>query len=151
MLSSYDDFFKLKFSNVKLYKPRKDTCKTCDTYAVRCKDPSLSADDKTDNEIRHSYHLAKAEAGYGLHKTLQTGVTESTMFLSMDLQQALPTPKVTTGIALYKIKMWTNSFNIRQERAIWSSVMKFRARGVPSNCEVASLSFSSEENDDVLG
>ena len=92
MLSSYDDVFKLKFSNVKLYKPRKDTCKTWDTYAVCYKDLSLSVDNKRDNEIRHSHHLVKAETGYSLPKALQTSVTESTMFLCMDLQQALPTP-----------------------------------------------------------
>ncbi|KAK4298974.1 hypothetical protein Pmani_028716 [Petrolisthes manimaculis] len=60
----YDDIFKMKFSNVKLYKPRKDTCKTCDSYAVGCIDSSLSTDDKRDNEIRHSHHLAKAETGH---------------------------------------------------------------------------------------
>ena len=81
----YDDVFKLKFSNVKLYKPHKDKCKMCGTYAVRCKDSSFSVDDKRDNEIRHSHNLTKAETGYGPPKTLQTSIIESTMVLCMDL------------------------------------------------------------------
>ncbi|KAK4308972.1 hypothetical protein Pmani_019377 [Petrolisthes manimaculis] len=143
----YDDIFKMKFSNVKLYKPRKDTCKTCDTYAVRCKDPSLSTDDKRDNEIRHSHHLAKAETGYRLPKTLQTSVTESTMFLCMDLQQALPTPKVTTGIAFYKRKMWTYNFNIhdyitgRGHMFVWDEVTA--KRGAIEICSCISKFFET--------
>ena len=103
---------KAHFPHIRLYKPRQDTCKSCDVYAIKSKDPSLTEDDRRKNEIRHSLHLAKAEKGYGLPKTLIGSTPDTTMVVCMDLQQALPTPKISTGIAFYKRKMWTYNFNI---------------------------------------
>lgn len=149
----YDDTFKMKFSNVKLYKPRKDTCKTCDTYFVRCKDSTLSADDKRDIEIRHKHHLAKADTSYALPRTLQATITEPTMILCMDLQQALPTPKVTTGITFYKRKMWTYNFKIhdymigRGHMFVWDEVTA--KRGAIEICSCISKFFEMFVPDEV--
>ena len=102
----YDDILKTHFSHLKLFKPRQDTCKTCDIYSARTKDPTLTQEEKTADEERHALHLEKAETGYNLPNNLLISNTNNTvMVLCMDLQQALPTPKVSTGISFYKRKM----------------------------------------------
>lgn len=48
--------------------------------------------------------------------------------MSMDLQQALPTPKVSTGITFYEWKIWTYNFNIHDHKSskahmiVWDEV-----------------------------
>ena len=124
----YDDTLKAKYPNLKLYKPRQDTCKTCDTYAVKCKDPLLTADDKKTLEVQHAFHLCRAEQGYKLPKIMVQNADNTSMVVCMDLQQALPTPKVSTGIAFYKRKMWTYNFNIHDYKTgraymfVWDEV-----------------------------
>ena len=143
----YDDLFKLKFSNVKLFKPRKDTCKVCDTYIIRSKDTCLCAAEKRDIEIHHKLHLAKADTGYDLPKTLLESINDTTMILCMDLQQALPTPKVTAGIAFYKRKLWTYNFNIHDYKTgrghmfIWDEVTA--KRGAIEICSCISKFFDT--------
>ena len=57
-------------------------------------------------------HQSKADKGYQLVKELTKDADDSTWVVVMDLQQALPTPKVTAGIAFYKRKLWTFNFCI---------------------------------------
>lgn len=73
-------------------------------------------------------HLAKADLAYKFPKQLIHDTNNTTMILCMDLQQALPTPKVTAGISFYKRKMWTFNFNIHDYKSgkghlfIWDEV-----------------------------
>lgn len=137
----YDDILKSHFPHLKLYKPRQDTCKTCDIYNVRSKDPTLTREEKTANERKHSLHLEKAETGYNLPNTLLISNNSNTvMILCMDLQQALPTPKVSTGISFYKRKMWTYNFNIHDYRRgkahlfVWDEVTAKRGANEICSC-----------------
>lgn len=124
----YDDVMKAHFPHLKLYKPRQDTCKTCDMYAIKVKDPAITADNRKTIDIRHALHLAKAEQGYRLPKKLAGDTPDTTMVVCMDLQQALPTPKVSTGIAFYLRKMWTYNFNVHDYKTgkghmfVWDEV-----------------------------
>lgn len=45
-------------------------------------------------------------AGFDLSKKIRAERVSNTMVVCMDLQQALPTPKVSKGIALRKTKIW---------------------------------------------
>ncbi|KAK4323209.1 hypothetical protein Pmani_006088 [Petrolisthes manimaculis] len=112
----YDDMLKLHFPKLQLYKPRTDTCKKCDTFQIKIKNPELPAEQKKELETQHAIHLAKASKGYELPNKLLTDRGNNVMVLCMDLQQALPTPKISTGIAFYKRKMWTYNFNIHDYR-----------------------------------
>ncbi|KAK4325167.1 hypothetical protein Pmani_004320 [Petrolisthes manimaculis] len=124
----YDDMLKLHFPKLQLYKPRTDTCKKCDTFPIKIKNPELPAEQKKELETQHAIHLAKASKGYELPNKLLTDRGNNVMVLCMDLQQALPTPKISTGIAFYKRKMWTYNFNIHDYRTkighmfIWDEV-----------------------------
>ncbi|KAK4317750.1 hypothetical protein Pmani_011188 [Petrolisthes manimaculis] len=124
----YDDMLKLHFPKLQLYKPRTDTCKKCDTFQIKIKNPELPAEQKKELETQHAIHLAKASKGYELPNKLLTDRGNNVMVLCMDLQQALPTPKISTGITFYKRKMWTYNFNIHDYRTkighmfIWDEV-----------------------------
>lgn len=137
----YDDILKAHFFHLKLYKPRQDTCKTCDIYSARSKDPTLTQEEKTTDEERHALHLEKAETGYNLpNNLLINNISNTVMVLCMDLQQALPTPKVSTGISFYKRKMWTYNFNIHDYRSgkahmfLWDEVTAKRGANEICSC-----------------
>ena len=66
----YDDTLKSQFPYLKLYKPRKDTCKLCDIYNIKSADTTLSETYKTELENTHNHHILKAEKGYELPKKL---------------------------------------------------------------------------------
>ena len=66
----YDDTLKSQFPYLKLYKPRKDTCKICDIYNIKKADKTISETDKNVLKVTHDHHILKAEKGYGLPKTL---------------------------------------------------------------------------------
>ena len=136
----YDDMLKLHFPKLQLYKPRTDTCRKCDTFQIKIKNPELSAAEKKQLETENAVHQVKASAGYELPKKLLTERGNNVMVVCMDLQQALPTPKVSTGIAFYKRKMWTYNFNIHNYRTgighmfIWDEVTANRGAIEISSC-----------------
>lgn len=149
----YDDMLKMHFPKLQLYKPRTDTCKKCDTFQVKRKNRELSTEDKKELENQQAIHLAKAGKGYELPKILLTNRGNNTMVLCMDLQQALPTPKLSTGIAFYKRKMWTYNFNIHDYRTnighmfIWDEVTA--KRGAIEICSCISKFVDLYVTDDV--
>ena len=55
-------------------------------------------------------HLKKQQAAQGMMKSY-TGITDDSLeVIAVDLQQALPTPKLTCNAQYYKRKMWTYNF-----------------------------------------
>lgn len=65
----------------------------------------------------HTLHLVKAEASYNFPKSLINNTNNTVMVLCMNLQQALPTPKVYIDIAFYKRRMWSYNFNIHNYKS----------------------------------
>ena len=95
------------------YRPRSDTCKTCDSLNVR-----ISAEEdvqaKSQLECELQLHHCKAEGAYQqLKEDIALCRTSSDVdMLTFDLQQSLPTPKLATNVAFYKRQMWTYNLGI---------------------------------------
>ena len=68
--SYYDNMFKTHFPNLKIYLPRKDTCRICDSHKIQMKDSTLPHDLKAQMINMHRVHLLKADTGYKLPNKL---------------------------------------------------------------------------------
>ena len=62
--------------------------------------------------MQQQVHLTKADKGYALAKKWETTAGDDTWVNVMDLQAALPTPKLSSNFAFYKRKLWTFNFGI---------------------------------------
>ena len=58
------------FPEIKLSKPRSDTCKICDIYQIQLKNGSLSEEARRKLELEYLHHHKKAAEGYKLTKKL---------------------------------------------------------------------------------
>ena len=58
------------FPEIKLSKPRTDTCKICDMYQIKLKYVSLTEEARRKVEVDYLVHHAKAEEGYALTKKI---------------------------------------------------------------------------------
>ena len=84
------------------YRPRSDTCKTCDSLNVR-----ISAEEdiqaKSQLECELQLHHCKAEGAYQQLKedTALCRMSFDVDMFTFDLQQSLPTPKLATNIVFF--------------------------------------------------
>ena len=101
------------YSFYSFYSPKSDTCKTCDTFVVK-------VDSKEDAAIKRrlsaswDLHKCKAERAYAVLKG-NTALAQSDPKVDMitfDLQQSLPTPRISTGNVFYKRQLWTYNLGI---------------------------------------
>ena len=98
--------------NTSFQCPKSDTCLTCDGLNVK-----IAATKGNESQIfinEKELHMRKAECG-------QKNISDYTEIarnnpnyhvITFDLQQALPTPKLSTGPAFYKRKLWTYNFSV---------------------------------------
>jgi hypothetical protein len=99
--------------NLAFKKPQLDTCNLCDTLAIQIKATS----DETDKEvlrIKQVEHHTQADKAYAA-KSLDKDATANDItkrVYTFDLQQCLPTPYLTTGVAFYKRQLWTFNLTI---------------------------------------
>ncbi|KAB0802996.1 hypothetical protein PPYR_05182 [Photinus pyralis] len=94
-LSSYSNIFSTKF-NLSFGYPRSDTCSVCDA--------GKNTDIHTEN-----YKAAFASQKRDREKPM----TENNIcYLTMDLQQTMPLPKLSTSKAFYLRQMWYYNFGI---------------------------------------
>ena len=85
-----------EFKNLSLNKNRQDTCKTCDNFKKQLAECSF--EDKRRIEIQRDLHHARADRGYQIPKEIVEKDDANSMVVCLDLQQALVTPKLTSGI-----------------------------------------------------
>lgn len=102
--------------NISFKSPKSDTCQRCDSLAVAIKHAKISNDDNELNslELQQQLHHRKAEAG---QKEISKASNEARQnsgvhVITFDLQQTLPTPKLTTGPMFYKRKLWCYNLSI---------------------------------------
>ncbi|KAJ8886584.1 hypothetical protein PR048_012796 [Dryococelus australis] len=88
--------------NLHFQTPRKDTCKTCDLCNIKKKYPNLTLREKMEMETSHELHLRKAEKSRECIKHDSSCTNARTHVISMDLQKALPSPKLTVSDTYYK-------------------------------------------------
>ena len=111
-LHYYEDCLKKYFKDLKITKPKSDTCKICDKIFLDIKDTRFSLQERRKMQIKLELHQCKAARGYALPKEIIAFVGDDTMVICLDLQQALVTPKLPTNIVFYKRKEWTYNFGI---------------------------------------
>lgn len=111
----YFDVLKQSFPMLKFQKPRKDTCKKCDSYKIRVSVPGITEEYKTQLINEHQTHLIEAETAYNMPKLLLERKPNA-LIVCFDLMKALVTPKLCTGIAFYKRKMCTYNLDIHNYR-----------------------------------
>ena len=100
---SYQNLRKREFKNLSLNKNRQDTCKICDNFDKQLKECSL--EDKRRIEIQRDLHHARAARGYQIPKQIVDTDDANSKVVCLDLQQALVTPKLTSGVCYYKRKV----------------------------------------------
>ena len=111
--STYRRIFCEQF-NFGFGSPRSDTCKTCDSFNCRIKDstdPVSTVQLQNDLEEHHKI----AQLGFeSLQRDteLARSSSESTLVISFDLQQNLPTPHITTGLVFYLRQLWVYNLGI---------------------------------------
>lgn len=102
----YRGIFYTKF-NISFRVPQQDTCKVCDAAAVRGREaPSAE-------ELRmHQERAEFAQNSFKEDKRRCRQPGSNIACMTMDLQQALPTPKIETSEVFYLRKLWTYNFGI---------------------------------------
>lgn len=109
----YRRIFCLEF-NIGFKLPRSDTCQYCDKLKIdldsNIHDAKLTAKIKKEQECHHNIAEARQE---NLKTTSEEARTlKNADVIALDLQQNLPTPSLTVGLAFYSRKAWTYNFGI---------------------------------------
>ena len=94
------------------HSPKTDTCKTCDSLQTRI--AAATTGEKTSLEGELMLHQCRAERAYQQLKedAAMCKAKDSVVMVTFDLQQSLPTPKISTNIVFYKRQMWTYNFGV---------------------------------------
>ena len=101
---------------------------------------SLTEDERRTTLKNLEHHQLMADKGYGMPKKILEEAGNDVMVVCMDLQQALPTPKLSTGIAFYKRKMWTYNFCVHDYRTgtghmfMWDEITAKRGASEIASC-----------------
>lgn len=136
----YRDVFNRDF-NIGFEPPKSDTCNYCDKVNIEMRGLSAESDNDRLNDLKtqKNEHLDHAKIAHNLLKSYKDNNDPSLAVICVDLQQALPTPKLTTGVQYYKRKLWTFNFgvhNIKTGRAVM--YMWNEAGGKRGSAEIAS-------------
>lgn len=99
--------------NLSFKPPKVDTCTKCDRLQAEIQ-YSLRPEEKADLEKKLNDHQEQATKAYDQKRNdkILSENDESLVVLSFDLQQYLPTPLLSSGMAFYKISLWTFNLTI---------------------------------------
>lgn len=99
--------------NIGFKLPKSDTCATCDELNLKLKD--VTDDTREELSQLRELHLRKAQAGQQMIRELTEKAKKEPKkyhVIAVDLQQALPTPKLTVGPAFYKRKLLSYNLGV---------------------------------------
>lgn len=129
----------IKELNISFEAPRTDTCTTCDKLDTSIK--NAAGDQATVDDLmkRKEEHKQLAQQAQELMKTMATDVNAENRAICVDLQQTLPTPKLSASVACYKRKMWTYNLCIHDLKTNKSIMYVWdESQAKRGSCEVAS-------------
>ena len=102
--------------NISFKGPKSDTCATCDELNIKINEAKRSkqVEDLQKITLDKELHLRKADAAFNCLKSAKAEAqqNQNVHVITFDLQQALPTPKLTTGLCFYKKKLWCYNISI---------------------------------------
>ena len=134
----YSDVFTKEF-NISFEAPRTDTCTTCDKLDTSIK--NAAGDQASVDELmkQREDHKQFAQQAQELMKAMATDVNAEKRAICIDLQQTLPTPKLSASVAYYKRKMWTYNLCIHDLKTNTSTMYVWdETKAKRGSCEVAS-------------
>ena len=136
-LSLYRYIFNTEFS-ISFRVPLHDTCKFCDKSIVANKEST-----------EYKLHLAKAEAAKSTFKSdkEQAKCDDAPAVFTFDLQQALPTPMISTSVVFYLRQLWTFNLGIHlcdtdeAVMCVWPEHFASRGADEISSCLLKALPY----------
>lgn len=143
VLESYYHHVFVNDYNIGVEPPTVDECNTCAKHKLEI--AQLKKSEPTSPRIRileadQNAHLLRQKVAQQMMEGYKGNTDESIEVICVDLQQALPTPKLTCNSQYYKRKMWTYNLgihNIKNGKAtmyVWDETIAKRG-----SCEIASF------------
>lgn len=105
---------KVKEYKISIHPPRSDTCAVCDEFKMKLQELSKDKDqDKiTELTIKKNEHQVNALVGRKFIDIYKKDTNPGIAAIAVDLQQTLPTPKLTVSAQYYRCKLWTYNLGI---------------------------------------
>lgn len=102
---------KVKEYKISIHPPRSDTCTTCDEFKIKVQalSPDKDQEEITALTVKKNEHQIHAQTSIFTSRTIKTPRIAA---ISVDLQQTLPTPKLTVSAQYYRCKLWTYNLGI---------------------------------------
>ncbi|XP_050518265.1 uncharacterized protein LOC126892670 [Diabrotica virgifera virgifera] len=109
----YRRIFNLEY-NIGFKMPKTDTCSTCDSLNIIISSNNANESEAEHLQVKLRLHQTRAQA---MQQNLKDEIKKNeeihnTDIISFDLQQTLPTPSLTVGVAFYLRKAWTYNLGI---------------------------------------
>ena len=101
-LDKYRRVFNTEY-NIGFKLPCEDTCSVCDGYQNDPENPAF---------ILHKRRAQAAYDMYAQNKAESSQADSNTVVITMDLEQALPTPHIRTETVFYLRQLWTYNFGV---------------------------------------
>ena len=157
----YSNVFRLEF-NIGFAPPKVDTCSTCDAFeaSLRNLQQQGAGSEEANNSMQRlqedlDRHRDLARIGRQLLDSFSVE-GDDVMALCFDLQQTLPTPKLSTNVAYYKRKLWTynlcihNLISKKSTMYLWDEVTAKRGSCEIMSCLQHYVDYNHHENQTKL-
>lgn len=152
---TYHDIFVSEY-NIRFHFPRSDTCDKCDKFLAQIQSTD-SERQRTLLTQERDLHVRKAENGFASlkHDTANSKLGESNAdVITFDLQQTLPLPNISTGIAFYCRQLWLYNLGIHICKTDYAYMMTWvegqARRGSDEVCSCLLKAFEQLERSDNL-
>ncbi|CAH1106990.1 unnamed protein product [Psylliodes chrysocephalus] len=150
--SYYRHIFNTEF-NLRFHRPNSDTCSKCDGFNNIIKN-SDNAEKVNTAKVSQTVHHRKAEKARESKQNDSNVNKESTdtFVICFDLQQALPTPHITTSKVFYLRQLWTYNFCIhnlvtgKSDMYVWDETIASRGSQEIGSCLIHYITNAVPQN-----